>query len=297
MKIAVGVDLGGTNTRVAMVTQEGTILNQVKIKTNSDLGPEYLVDKISQIVRDFQKEKKIIGLGVGCPGPLSKKDRIVWESPNLPGWKNFPLGLKIEQQLELPVLLENDANAACLGEAAFGSGKNYLNIIYLTFGTGIGGGVIVDGHLLQGSTGLAGELGHLILFPEGKICGCGSRGCFEQYASATALLKMAQDKGLEFTEAKEIFELKTSESQEILETYVFHISLALGSLINIFEPEIIILGGGVFSGHGKTLLPKIQKQIQNKCFSSFQRNLKIETTSLEGDAGVLGAAKLVLDSV
>ncbi len=297
MPYAIGVDLGGTNMRAALVDDKGKIQAHARTRTPVDLGPEATALEMSRLVAEVRGQNTVVGVGIGSPGPLSRVEKMIYQTPNLPGFDRFPLGKRVEELTGCRVHLDNDAKCASYGEALFGRGKGRKNLILMTFGTGIGGGIFVDGQMIYGKSDGACEVGHLTLYPEGRLCKCGNRGCFEQYCSATAFKRRAYEKTAQEMGGKEIFdafERGQAWALELMREFAIDLAVGTASLVNIFDPEMVVFGGGLFTTGGGPLGPWVQEAIKDRCFKSSQRGLEIVPSSLGGDAGVLGAASLVL---
>src|SRR5271166_3180145 len=194
---SIGVDLGGTNLRIAAVDEQGQLVEKVTLGTKVSLGRDHVIgdmcEAIQQMAGKFRDSAPLLGIGIGVPGIIDMQTGLVRESPNLPDWVDYPARAAIEQCLKTVVILENDANVAALGEKWLGAAKDYSDVAMLTLGTGVGGGLVLGGAIWRGSNGMAGEFGHTTVEPEGQLCGCGNRGCLEQYASATAEVRMARE--------------------------------------------------------------------------------------------------------
>src|SRR5246127_1651175 len=194
---AIGVDLGGTNLRIAAVDEQGRLMEKVTLGTKTVLGRDHVLNDMCEAIRHASDKYKgageLLGVGIGVPGIIDMQTGMMRESPNLPGWADYPVRSEIEKRLGAPVILENDANVAALGEKWLGAGRHVGDMAMLTLGTGVGGGVVLEGKIWHGMTGMAGEFGHMTVDPEGDPCKSGSRGCLEQYASATAIKRMAQE--------------------------------------------------------------------------------------------------------
>jgi glucokinase len=271
---SIGVDLGGTNLRVAAVTPEGRILEQVSIETNVSLGPDLAIDKmcaaIQQLIAKY-KNDNLRGVGLGLPGIIDIENGIMRKAANLPGWANYPARAEIERRLRgsgilenrTRVVVENDARAAGLGENWIGAGRGVRNMAMLTLGTGIGGCVILNGKIWHGINGMAGEFGHITVEPDGQPCGCGNRGCAERYASASAIMRMAQEaiangasslaqaasSDAEFR-AKSIYNLAVQgdeSARKIFRTFGRYLGILLADLVNVLNLEMYVIGGGVAS--------------------------------------------------
>jgi len=194
---SIGVDLGGTNLRIAAVDEQGTLMEKITLGTKTVLGRDQVLnnmcDAIQQTSEKYKASANLLGVGIGVPGIMDKQTGMMRESPNLPGWADYPVRAEIERRLGTPVILENDANAAAFGEKWLGAGRHVSDLAMLTLGTGVGGGIVMDGEIWHGMSGMAGEFGHMTVEPAGPQCGCGNRGCLEQYASATAVMRMARE--------------------------------------------------------------------------------------------------------
>ncbi len=192
---SVGVDLGGTNLRVAAVDSDGAILQRVSIPAVYDCGPERVVEDIVRVIGSVRGPLGAAGLrgvGIGVPGFIDTETGVVMEAANLPGFQDFPMRDEVQKHLGTPIILENDANAAALGEMWMGAGRDVKDLMLITLGTGVGGGIVSDGKILHGSRGMAGEIGHMTVYPDGNPCGCGNCGCLEKHASATAIAAMGR---------------------------------------------------------------------------------------------------------
>jgi glucokinase len=194
---AIGVDLGGTNLRIAAVDEQGQLLEKATLGTKVARGRDYVIDQmtdsIQRMAAQIGQQSALAGIGIGVPGIIDLETGMLRESPNLPGWSEYPVRAEIERRLNTTVILENDANAAALGEKWLGAARDLDDMCMLTLGTGVGGGLVLGGCIFHGMTGMAGEFGHLTVYPDGHPCKCGNRGCVEQYASATAIVRMARE--------------------------------------------------------------------------------------------------------
>ena len=196
-KFSIGVDLGGTNLRIAAVDEQGTLVEKVTLGTKVSLGRDHVIDDMCDAIQRMSEKYKdtapLMGIGIGVPGIIDMQTGLVRESPNLPDWVDYPVRADIEQRLKTVVILENDANVAALGEKWLGAAKDFDDVAMLTLGTGVGGGLVLGGTIWRGANGMAGEFGHTTVEPDGHPCGCGNHGCLEQYASATAVVRMARE--------------------------------------------------------------------------------------------------------
>jgi glucokinase len=300
--ISMGVDVGGTNLRVGAVSSKGELLFSFKESTPAQASPEVFIQVLCGLVQQVQSQvqekyqEPLVGLGLGWPGVVRKKEGVVLETPNIKGFKHFPLKAELEKLLKIPCEIENDANCAGLAEKRFGAAQNFENFLLLTFGTGIGGAIFANSHLLRGHSGLAGEIGHMCLHPGGIQCGCGSRGCLEKYVSAKALESRAFQKWNREISARDILSMSDTDPQaaQLIKDYVVDLSLALGSLMNIFDPEAFVFSGGLFTTGGAPILRELETSLTQQGYQSIKQNVKLVSSNLEGKAGIIGAASLML---
>lgn len=306
----VGIDLGGTNFAVGVVDPNGKIVARTQGKTKVDDGPQAVAKRLSEAVNKVREGFQVSAVGIGSPGSIDHKEGIVKFSPNFPGWHDFPLCEEIRKHTNLDVFVENDANAYALGERTFGVGRGYDHLVCLTLGTGIGGGVITHGILLRGSTGIGAELGHMNILPDGPKCGCGSNGCLEALASATAMKRFVVEgyakhidsslfsqKTPDQVTPKDIFEHAKMGDQfaiSIFNKVVDALSVAVGSLVNIFNPQLIVLGGGIANA-GDFLLAPIVERSKDYVLPTMLGTYQVKLSQLGKDAGILGAASIVIE--
>jgi glucokinase len=265
---SIGVDLGGTNLRIAAVSRDGQLLEKVTLGTKVALGPDHVItemcDAIQRLSRHYEEKGKFLGAGVGIPGIIDLQTGMLRKSANLPGFEDYPVHAEIERRLGTRVVLENDANVAALGEQWLGAARGIANVAVVTLGTGIGGGIVLDGKIFHGMNGMAGEFGHVTVEPEGPPCGCGNRGCAERYASASAIARMVREAiatgeapalaqaasgDAEFG-AKSIYHLAIQgdeDARRIFRTFGRYLGILLAGLVNILNLEMYVLGGGVAS--------------------------------------------------
>lgn len=308
-KIIFGVDVGGTSVKLGMFGIEGNLLKKWEIPTRKEEKGKYIISDIANSISDTCIQQQIDkaeigGVGIGVPGPVTK-DGVVIKCVNL-GWDVVNIKDDLTSLLQVPVFAGNDANVAALGEMWKGGGEGYQNIIMVTLGTGVGGGVIIDGKILSGSTGSAGEIGHMhVEDRESRVCNCGNTGCLEQFASATGITFIAK-RLLSETEkdsilrdsdvsAKSVFDgVKSGDSLaiEVAEQFGKYLGKALAVAATITNPEIFVIGGGV-SKAGDVLLSYIDKYYNLYAFAGC-RNAKFKLATLGNDAGIYGAAKLVI---
>jgi glucokinase len=299
---SIGVDLGGTNLRAAAIDYHGKILRKVSGSTQLSAGRDAV---ISDIVASILKLRAgspgdhLIGVGIGVPGFLIIDEGIVTVSPNLPGFENFAIRDEIERLLQAPVLLENDANAAALGEKWIGAGRDVDDLVMLTLGTGIGGGIISCGKVLHGFVGMAGELGHMTVYPEGNPCACGNFGCLEKHASATAVTAMARMLGLgEHVTSKDVYDLAISGNQNArvcFERMGLTLGIALATLLNIFNFPLFLLSGGMLPAWD-LFAPVMLAEVKRRSLTCRNTATRIEKATLGNEAGLYGAAYLPYQS-
>lgn len=310
MKYCFGVDIGGTTVKLGLFEAEGTIVDKWEIATDiSDEGSAILPDVAASVgkkIEEHQIDKTdIIGIGVGVPAPVTS-DGVVNGSANL-GWKYKEVKRELEELSGLKTVVGNDANVAALGEMWKGGGAGETNMIMVTLGTGVGGGIIIDGKILVGATGAGGEIGHICVnYDETDHCGCGNCGCLEQYASATGIVKLAKKKldremratilKKEDVTAKDVFDaVKAGDevADEIAVEFGRYLGYGLANLAAVCNPSVFVIGGGV-SKVGEVLIPYIQKPYLERAFFA-DRQVKFVLAKLGNDAGICGAAKLVMD--
>ncbi len=330
---SIGVDLGGTNLRIAAVDDGGRLLEKITLGTRVALGKNHVINDmcsaIQQLSDKYRSAASLKGIGIGVPGIIDMKTGMLRESPNLPDWADSPVGEQIEQRLGTRVILENDANAAAFGEKWLGAARDVEDMAILTLGTGVGGGLVLDGRIWHGMTGMAGEFGHITVEPEGVPCPCGNRGCLEQYASATAVVRMAREAiasgaalGLspaassdaEFS-AKAVYNLAIQgdeEAQKIFRRVGRALGIALSDLVNALNLPMYVVGGGVSSAW-EAFSPAIFEELRQRSMvyaatapasvgDGHGASARVEpggstktiiTRSLLGtDAGLYGAARL-----
>ena len=283
-KFSIGVDLGGTNMRIAAVDEQGSLVEKVTLDTKVSLGRDYVIgnmcDAIQRMSEKYRNSATLLGIGVGVPGIIDMQTGLVRESPNLPGWVDYPAGADIGQRLKTMVILENDANVAAFGEQWLGAAKDYADMAMLTLGTGVGGGLVLGGAIWRGANGMAGEFGHTTVEPEGHPCGCGNRGCLEQYASATAVVRMARDaiasNGVsalaraahsdpEFS-AKSIYNLAMQGDEDARRIFRYVgrcLGIVLSSMVNSLNLPIYVIGGGMSSAW-ETFSPAIFEELRRR---------------------------------
>jgi glucokinase len=311
-RTVIGVDLGGTNLRTAIVGSDGEILDKHKEATKAVDGWVKVVARlIDNIKRQLEIGAKmgteVFAVGVGAPGVILVDKGIVVKSPNFPDWNNLPLKAELEKALKIPVYIENDANAAALGEKWRGAGQNIKSMIHLTLGTGVGGGIILDNKIWHGADGMAGEIGHMTLIPDGRQCTCGNTGCLETYASARGIVQSFREE-LEKQKlpAAEVLKEVTSEkvyqaaregdavARRVMKDMGRMLGIGIASLINIFNPERVVIGGGVKDAW-PLFIGSTHEEIMKRAFQVPAERTEIVPSLLGDDAGMVGAAAVALE--
>jgi glucokinase len=297
-EFSIGVDLGGTNLRAAAVDANGKILQQIAAGTNPELGREHVIGAIVESIQQLraqQKDCRFAGVGIGVPGFILLEEGRVLNSNNLDFLEGFSLRDEIERRLGAPVILENDANAAALGECWLGAGEDVEDLVLLTLGTGIGGGIISNGRVLHGFLGMAGELGHITVVPNGNPCGCGNVGCLEKHASATAITCMAELMKVAVNPtAEEVHRLAVEgneKARQIFRSMGSALGIGLASLINIFNFPLFLLSGGPLPAWDY-FAPAMFEEVERRSFTYRNSKTRIEKAKLGGLAGLYGAAYL-----
>lgn len=310
MKYCFGVDIGGTTVKIGLFKTDGELVDKWEIKTRTENKGEAILPDIAESLKKKMEEKGIeasqmSGIGIGVPAPVDDNG-VVQNTANL-GWGYKEVNREMEELTGLKVAAGNDANVAALGEMWLGAGKGQKNMIMVTLGTGVGGGVIVNGHPLVGAHGAGGEIGHLCVnYEETEHCGCGKTGCLEQYASATGIARLAKKRlaaddaasslrDKEEISAKTVFDaLKDGDkvAEEIVEEFGVYLGHAMANLAAVVDPSVIVIGGGV-SKAGEILLDYVEKNFQEKAFFA-NKNTEFVLATLGNDAGICGAAKLIL---
>ncbi len=311
-RFLIGVDMGGTNVRMGIVTPEGKVLKKVQYRTDISKGGlalfERLVSNLKDLVQEnFKESNQLIGIGIGVAGPIDMKKGLIMEPPNLPGLKGFPLRDFLREKISSPIAIENDANAFTLGEGWVGAAKGCKHYCGITLGTGVGGGIVVAGKILHGVEGMAGEVGHMVINPKGPLCGCGGRGCLEVYASGTGIRRMVLE-AIEKGKGKGILKWSGGDPQQMTSENIFeaaqsgnvtakrifnemgkYLGLGLINLIHLFNPEKIVIGGKV-SRAWDYFIGSVMEIVQERSMKGPREKLQIVKAKCGDDAGMLGAA-------
>lgn len=310
IKYGIGVDLGGTSVKFGLVNSDGKIKKKFSLETNAAKGPDAVIDQIKVGVAQLINTKhKIVGIGIGTPGLVIKKKGTVENPPNFKGWESVPLGNIIKKEFNKKVYVENDANAAAIGELIFGAGKKFENFVMITLGTGVGGGIIINKKIYRGESGGAGEIGHISINEKGKKCKCGSRGCIETYAGNNYLIEQVKKELPRHKDSKlnklisegntltpklihDAYLLDDSFSELIITDLGHKLGAALASIVNVLDIPNIIIGGGV-AGFGDILFDTIQETIESRVMKPNRPRIKVRHAKLKNEAGIKGASALV----
>ncbi len=313
-KYYVGIDLGGTFIKGGIVDELGNVICETKVPTESEKGGGRVATNIATLAKTLLAQAGLTtadveGLGMGVPGMIDGKAGNVIYSNNLK-WTDFRVGEEVAKQTGLKVKIANDANVAALGEVKFGAAKDYDDVIMLTLGTGVGGGIVVGGKLIEGNHGAGAELGHSVIEMGGEACTCGRKGCLEAYASATAIIrdtkrameahkdsKMWEIGSLDKVTGKTAFDYKESDvyAKAVVEKYIYALACGIINFANIFRPQAVLLGGGVCA-QGDALVKPLQEILDREIFAgSMGPRVPILIAELENSAGVLGAAALLME--
>ena len=316
-KYVVGIDIGGTKLATVVADSTGEILSKVRKPTLAEKGPEYALQLLFDMVRETLElagltQESVSAIGVSCGGPLDTKTGVVYSPPNLPGWDALPLKAQLESEFQMPVTIENDANASALAEFRFGGGRGYNAVLYMTMSTGIGGGIVINGQIYHGANDSAGEVGHQVLLPDGPPCGCGKRGCLEALCSGPAIARRAQAAiQTQITETTllnlaggHIEDVKSEHvltaarrgdalALQLVDETAYYMGWGIANLVNILNPDIVLLGTIAIAA-GDLLLNPIRKTVSDFAMARPAEIVKIEPAQLGDTLGDLAAIALVI---
>lgn len=300
-EIYLGIDIGGTAVKLGLVDRKGTIRARSEHSVNFDGYKTPIMDTVCRAARSFLESNgaKPLGIGVSATGQINSiSGCVAGVGGNFPGWEDTPVASVLNKEFGVPVTVANDANCMCLGEIWTGAAKGFTDVIGITIGTGIGGGILTGGHLLEGARGLGGEIGHLRIHADGNVvCGCGAYGCWEKYASTTALVKSAEIISPEYNSGKVIFRAAKAGDPQILallDHWMDEICTGISSLVHIFNPQIILIGGGV-SAQRSLLIEPLAEKVRNSVMPAYRKNLIIKAAELQNDAGIVGGVYYFLN--
>ncbi len=308
----IGIDLGGTNVAIGIVTEDGKIVDKKSFPTNagrpcSDMAKEMAETILGLLKANNVSVDDVKSIGVGSPGSINKDDGVIIYSNNL-NFENEPLRAEIQKYIDKPVYIDNDANCAAWAEVMAGAAKGIDNAIMITLGTGVGGGIIVNGRLYSGFNFCGGELGHTVLVKDGEQCTCGRKGCWETYSSATALIRMTKTEAEKNKDSKMWNHLKEGKfngrtafnamregdesAKKVVDEYISYLACGIANMINIFQPEVFVIGGGV-SNEGEPLLAPLRELVPQQTYGGGRiPTTKIVKATMGNDAGIVGAALL-----
>ncbi|MCA0971518.1 ROK family protein [Halobacillus litoralis] len=294
MSVHIGVDLGGTNVRVASVLENGEVEEMMQEATDAEQGSAYTIDKIIRMIEAVADGRKIEGIGIGAPGPLDPHRGIILDPPNLPGWDEVPIVDQIAKHFKVETKLNNDANAAALAEAKFGSGKGYDSVFYITVSTGVGGGLVIDGKVFNGAQGYAGEIGNMILNPHGYQYSNLNKGALESYSSGTAMAERFHEHFGQYGGAEDVFSLVSQgdeKAQRIVDEAVDYLAMGIANVTHVINPAVFVLGGGVMNA-GDLIWVPLQDRLEDYLYPGLVPHINLKQAALSGEAGVIGAALL-----
>jgi glucokinase len=317
-KVLVGVDLGGTSLLAVTTNTKGKILGRKKRKTRAEEGASAVLERMVKTIRDAvaeagAKTKDVRAIGIGAPGPLNPKTGVILHAPNLgPTWNDLPITALLSERLGCPVYLGNDVDMGAVGEHALGAGRGCRNLVAIFVGTGIGGGLILNGQLYRGARYTAGEVGHIVLLADGPMCGCGKHGCAEALASRTAIEReirariadgreslvpaIMKDQEREVMSSSVIataLEKKDAVVQEVMARAEYYMGLLVANVVNLLDPQVIVLGGGVVERLGERYIEPVREVAEQYYLNQQDKSgIHIAATQLRGYAGVLGAAMM-----
>ncbi len=312
-EIVLSMDLGGTNLRMAAIDSSGDILYRSEHRTpQAEHAREILlliIESANECLAAVKSQGIVLAIAAAVPATVNVEQGIILQAPNVPALNDFEICAALTNKLNIPCFLENDANAAAVGENWLGASKGFRNSIHVTLGTGVGGGIIIDGKILRGIDGTAGEIGHICVEPFGAPCGCGSHGCVEQYSSATAIVRLTNELSGKFPDsdllknkllsALEVYQAGQTGDELALEVFRqqgFYLGIALAGLVNVLNPEIIVIGGGAAAGWD-LFAPSLVEQIKGRAYREPAKRAKIVRARLGDDAGILGAARMAFENI
>ncbi len=309
----VGIDVGGTNVKIGLFDTDLKLICKTSVTTDADMGPKVVIDKMAKTVEELVAQagltlKDIIAVGIGTPGPAKYSEGIIIKSTNMPKFKNVPICRMLNEKLGVPIVFDNDANVACWGEYAVGAGKGVKDIVFFTLGTGIGGGIVSNGELVHGCDENGAELGHTIIYPDGRLCNCGQRGCVEAYASADSTARRATEaiEGGARSSLKKVLDQKgkiTSKdvyqhlasgdklAKEITDGTAKALAITCINMLHATEPKRIVFAGGMIAA-GEPLLNGIKRFFDEHIWTIKKEFVEICFATLGEDAGIIGAAAL-----
>jgi glucokinase len=300
-RLVFAVDLGGTHLRVALVDDSGKILQHLKQETPRGDSAGEIIDALVSAAEKWDCDKlPVVAASIMVPGAVDSEKAVVVQAPNLPSLTNFPLKAELQNRLGWPVFLENDANAAAVGEMWLGAARGCCDVVSVTLGTGVGGGVILNGRLWRGSHGSAGEIGHTTVDPfSGLKCKCGNTGCLELFASATAIVRMARELGMKESTAEKVYEAGRRGDElalSVFNKFGIYLGIGLANLINLIDPQVIVITGGAVNGWD-LFSDEMYRQVHERAFRATAQQVRIARAECGDNAGLLGATRIALQDL
>jgi glucokinase len=314
-KRAIGVDVGGTNLRGALVGSDGKILKRLKVSSQASEGIEAVIDKLVDLIKELGEGADVPGVGFGIPGIIDFKNGVITQAPNISNVSNYPIREKLHERLEgdVRVIIENDANCAAIGEWWMGAGRGLGSLVMITLGTGVGGGIILNGKLWRGAEGMGGEVGHMTIYPDGARCNCGNYGCLESYSSATGIRRMVREALSDHDSETVLRELVMEEepgripeavmkaalegddaAMKIWHKFGVALGIGMASLVNILNVEMIVLGGGVALAWD-LFIDTAKAELKKRGLRAPIERVSVMKSAQGDDEGIMGAAYLALN--
>ena len=315
-KRVIGIDVGGTNLRGALVGPDGKIIKRMKIASQADQGIEAVIENLIRLIKNIGEGENVSSVGFGIPGIIDFKDGVITQAPNISNVNNYPVRENLRGRLgdEMQVIIENDANCAAVGEWWMGAGKDVDSLVMITLGTGVGGGIMLDGKLWRGADGMGGEVGHMTIYPDGAKCNCGNYGCLESYSSATAVRRMVREaladsnsktvlrewvRNEDPSSVPEVVMKAALEGDEVAlriwEQFGIALGIGMASLVNILNVEMIVIGGGV-SQAWEMFIDKAIAELKRRALRAPAERVKVLKSVLGDDEGIIGASYLALNA-
>lgn len=307
-QVVAGIDIGGTKIAVALENLSGEKIAARQLPTRVEIGPDAVIEEVSRVLEEMLDENRVrlVSIGIGCPSPIDLEKGLVMAPSNLPDWNNFPIVKLFSERFKVPVILDNDANTAALGEFVYGAGRGYQNIVYITVSTGIGGGIILNGEIFHGVSAGAGELGHTIVQPDGVRCNCGSTGCLETICAGVHIARRAREKlaagvpslmnelaaNHNEVSAKTVVDALRQNDKlaaDIWEETCRFLAIGVGNIITLLAPEAVIIGGGIASAAGELLFAPLRRMVPNFVSMIPKEKINIIPAQLGGESGAAGA--------
>ncbi len=293
--MTIGLDIGGSKINGVLLDQNQEVINKSRIKITSSESSSKVLAQVFDCIQELLPEKNLVqGIGLGVPGPIDLKNQQVLNPPNLAALKNSHLSREVENKFKIKTVLDNDTSCFSLAESVLGAGKGKKVVIGVTLGTGVGGGIVINNKIFQGSNDSAGEIGHMIIEKGGRQCSCGNKGCLESYLSASGIFKTAKEQELKVKNSKQVWELAKKGNKKAIKVYNLtgeYLGIGLANLVNVINPDIIIIGGGI-SEVGEFLFESARAIMSKNILSPLAKHTEVVKSQLGDDAGAIGAALL-----